>query len=220
MSASTETKKFSAYLSFDDEADQWTVRSVDISHTGVLHKVTYPDRPSLREVFVPEVAETVLSHLEGISRSGEMLSNPDFRLALPGVTFERLRLHTKFSDVRGREGSFWFGAHEGQPLAGLRQYAEVLLKVPELGSLAIHAIDRVIIPALNIVSSVKGGLRSTQNVEIFEDYTGRLVQEADDLIMYAELVKRLVENQKEQKSGSTELDSVRTAMKLVEGTRC
>ncbi len=198
MAGSTDTSKFAAYLSYQATTDRWHVRSIDISHTGVLHKVTYPDQPPLQKVFVPPLAQVISTRLSEMDRDGEMLSLSDYTLELPGVSFSRLRMHTGRNVTRGNEASFWFSSYAGQPLMALRQYADAMDQLPQtdrVNNLAINAIDRVIIPALNVVTAVRSGVRSTQNVEVFEEYTSRLLQEADDLIMYAELVKRLIHSQ-------------------------
>ncbi|KAA2313556.1 hypothetical protein E0K93_12935 [Puniceibacterium sp. HSS470] len=195
MTAQTETFKFTAYLGYDEEAEIWRLRSVDITQGGILHKLSYPELPPLQAVLVESISEDVLAQLAQMNRSGEMMSNSDYVLALPGVKFQKLRVHTNFSIARGVEASFWFGSFSGQPLLALRQYAESLVEpaVPsQVGNLAVQALDRVVLPALNVVAGVRSGLRRPQTVGAFEDHTGRLMQEADSLIMYAELVKQLI----------------------------
>lgn len=200
VTVQSDGTKFAAYLAYRPTTDEWCLRSIDITHTGVLHKLTYPDQPPLDQVFVAPLAAAVLNRIVDMDRNGEMLSLSDYELELPGVALSRLRLHTSHSASRGHEASFWFSSFSGQPLMALRQYADTLQHTPQLdrvNNLAIHAIDRVLMPALNVVASVRSGVRSTQNVQVLEDYTGRLLQEADDLIMYAELVKRLINSQEE-----------------------
>ncbi len=223
MTGQSEATKFAAYLSHDDCDQTWRLRSIDIGHVGVLHKMTYPDLPQLDDVLVEQVSQVIRDQLQLMNREGEILANSDFALELPGLTFRKLRIRVSHHETRGGEASFWFGAYEGQPLAALRQYADLVQAVPQrdqVGNLAIHAIDRVLIPALNVVSAVQGGVRSTQNVEVFEDYTTRLVREADDLIMYAELVKRLVQTQ-QSADGDPEAreKNLGTAMRLLEASR-
>ncbi|WP_010137186.1 hypothetical protein [Oceanicola sp. S124] len=197
MSTRAEQTKFAGYLSCDEETGRYRVRSIDISHTGVLHKLTFPDQPDLCEVFVDPLAEEIAESLDSMDSQGEMLSRSDYELMLPGATFRKLRLHSSFHPTRGCEASFWFSSFEGQPLVALRHYSEALSGLPEMvqvGRLAIETIDRVLIPALNVISSIRAS-GPQQNLQIYADYTSRLVQEADDLILYAELVKRLVQAQ-------------------------
>ncbi|PJE29193.1 hypothetical protein SAMN06297129_0919 [Pseudooceanicola antarcticus] len=197
MATRAEQTKFAGYLGCDEATGRYRVRSIDISHTGLLHKLTFPDQPALEEVFVEPLALEICDTLEGMDSQGEMLSRSDYELLLPGATFRKLRLHTSFHPTRGCEASFWFSSFEGQPLVALRHYTEALSRLPEMaqvGKLAIETIDRVLIPALNVISSIRAS-GAQHNLQVYADYTTRLVQEADDLILYAELVKRLVQNQ-------------------------
>ncbi|MBT9384775.1 hypothetical protein KM176_12975 [Pseudooceanicola sp. CBS1P-1] len=193
----SETTKFAAYLSLDEARSVWRVRSIDVSHGGVLHKLTYPDMPELEDVFIKPMATTLLDHLGRMDPDGEMYANSDFELDLRMARFYKLRMHTNCNAVRGHEASFWFSSFEGQPLAALTQYAEPLAQLPPMdpvNNLAIQAMDRVLIPALNVVAAARTGLPG-QDTRVFDDYASRLIQEADDLIMYAELVKRLILSQ-------------------------
>ncbi|MBR9765751.1 MAG: hypothetical protein GYB53_20085 [Rhodobacteraceae bacterium] len=205
MSTRAVQTKFAGYLACDEETGRYRVRSIDISHTDLLHKLTFPDQPDLCDVFVDSLAEEIAESLDGMDSQGEMLSRSDYELLLPGATFRKLRLHSSFHATRGCEASFWFSSFEGQPLVALRHYSEALSRLPDMaqvGKLAIETIDRVLIPALNVISSIRAS-GAQQNLQVYADYTTRLVQEADDLILYAELVKRLVQAQ--DMSGQTTL---------------
>lgn len=195
MTAQTDSYKFAAYLGLDEETNQWHLRSIDISEGGILHTITYPDLPLLRSVLIDSLCDDILSQLSEMNRSGEMISKSDYVLEVAGVQFQKLRVHTNFSIARGVEASFWFASFTGQPLLALRQYAEDLatqIAPDQLTEVAVQAIDRVVLPALNVVAAVRSGLRTPDTIGAFEDHTGRLVQEADTLIKYAELVKWLL----------------------------
>lgn len=197
MATRAEQTKFAGYLARDEQTGRYRVRSIDISHTGLLHKLTFPDQPDIEEVFTEALAVEIAETLGGMDSQGEMLSRSDYELLLPGATFRKLRLHSSFHPTRGCEASFWFSSFEGQPLVALRHYSEALSRLPEMaqvGKLAIETIDRVLIPALNVISSIRAS-GAQHNLQVYSDYTTRLVQEADDLILYAELVKRLVQSQ-------------------------
>lgn len=195
MTDQTEQTRFAGYLSYEEQTGRCWVRSIDVCHAGVLHKLTYPGLTVLDRVFVPPLVEALEARLEALDWQGEMLSEPDFVLALPGAVFRKLRLHASFHAARGYQASFWFSSLEGQPLAALQHFADLPMaeKRHEIDMLAVDTIDRILIPALNLVSSLRGGgLANRPDLKIFDTYTARLMQEADDLILYAELVKRTV----------------------------
>lgn len=156
MTAHTDTRKFAAYLSFDDETEHWRLRSIDITQAGLQHKVSYPALPLLQDALIDTISKDVLAQLAQMNRSGDMMSNSGYVLDLPGVRFQKLRVHTSFSFTRGVEASFWFGSLNGQPLLALRHYSESFAGPSALtqgDKRAGEAGNRMALPPLQVVAS-------------------------------------------------------------------
>lgn len=199
MKALQDHTKFAGYLSCDENPRRYRLRSIDLSHAGLMHKLSFPDLPGIEEILVPPLAGEVAKALDKMDLRGELLSDSDYVVGVPGAVFRKLRVHTRHHPERGFEASFWFGSFEGQPLAAIRHFTEALGRLPRgdhIGKLAVQTLDRVLLPALNVVSALRGECESIRmDGEMLRSYTRRLIEEADDLILYAELVKRMVQEQ-------------------------
>ncbi|GAB5445766.1 hypothetical protein [Gymnodinialimonas sp.] len=172
-------------------AEPWIAVAVVVTKADHRHRITFVAEQPMEEVFCPELVNVLTPILSTFSDSNSVYSNPDFELALPGLTMRQLRMiHSTHGDDPSRV-LVRFAGFVGNPHRALLHDDGFSHPLDALASEVYRdALDLVLMPALNIVTIDDSSGFCGDDKQDLEDAMAHLRESKERLLFQVELVKR------------------------------
>lgn len=185
------TAGLSITLSHATPTGPWLAVAVVVTKAQHRHRITFSADLAMEEVFCPEIVNEVAPILASFTGGNSVYSNPDLEINVPGLSMRQLRVIYSYHEGEPSRALIRFAAFAGNPQRALITEDDFSAPLDSLANKIFRdALDRVLMPALNIASIDEVTGFNESHRDHLDDAMLQLRRSKEQLMFQVELVKR------------------------------